>query len=313
MSWISDFWDDIKSGVRGMKEDIDDIYEAVTDGFKETVLKDNTDYKTSRELRDEASRLILGAEAKLERFKKRLNARIRCVQERLDAYQEYVQEDMHAQLVRSVEFLTQSEVDYDEMAKVLSERYQHIKFGDMRTALKKEKSRISRTLSARAPRYSKPGNVPNPLPVFPAFIATPALTTLPVMMGPLAVVSLLVMKVNKDRRVAASKQYLQATRKFSARVSAGIAKAQLNMTMLQALENHLDERRQALDIFSGGLTLLFKKKKTKNTLTQAYLLSAAILTVSRKNVLDSKGNLLVFGTPLELELYDIQKQANKLR
>lgn len=63
MGFLSNLWNTAKGIAEITKQTSDELREIATDGFKEIVIKGNSDYKTSYEKRDEANQIVASAES----------------------------------------------------------------------------------------------------------------------------------------------------------------------------------------------------------------------------------------------------------
>lgn len=301
------FFDRLKEGIElftdfrtEMKDLLDEGREIFTDGFKEMVLKDNTNYKTSFEIKSDASTIISQAQEKYEKAYNRFTKKAHALEQDIDSHYAYIADIVNISIAR-----------WSEQAKHWGTLHLE-EFATQKLLAINTLSLKPKTSAKRLQKLFSPADIKGFRPEYKQqkpindFLQIVVRTPQP---------------FNKYlaqlKRVKAANDFLEAANDFESNINVELAKIKDSENKIKCVSLRLQETESLLNLFDKELVRLLNDientkrpaKPSRRYLDKTQisgLLIASITALIEDSFVDEKGNAIVKDESLYRDILQIK-------
>lgn len=260
----------------GVFDLINEFKELMTDGFKEMVLKDNNNYKTSYETKNDSDTLLNAIENKYKNSLKKLESDISKIEPFVNQFSKYCEETVRSCLLIWCPIIeNHNSLEIKSIVSNLKSEYSHLSFKFIEGGIVNSKIMDSFKVKTKSPFYiaSSPSlNISNNNHPWIKHIIQPPIS--------------FEYKVSKRDRINASKNYENAVKDYEVMIEAEINNHKNARNRLKSVKNQLDERTKIISSFSDNLNKIITNKIRSEILLISTLLMSVIITATSVPILE---------------------------
>ncbi|MBT2689241.1 hypothetical protein J7I93_13700 [Bacillus sp. ISL-47] len=268
----------------------DEFRELTTDGFKEMVIKKNSDYKTSFQKNEMAYDLISEAEDRIEREIKSFQSKAKQTSKKVEAFNLLKLSVQQKEVSEWLNMLESNQIDFDKFSSEKYKQFNKLQFlslAEIKELQKQGDQIINSTNSRLGERPTGPSRE-SEMP-FPILITSPLLT-----------IPTAIYKMKQQRkRVEQADAYLEEAERYSQKAFLAVEKMKVKKMELTEVNRKIKEGETLLSMYSqllkGMLDDLNQVPKEDPSLQSkmeiSYLLVSAIYTVSLIQLVTKEGKV----------------------
>lgn len=237
MGFLKDFYKSSKELIDIFDQGFKEIGECATDGFKEIVIKGNSNYQTSYEKRDQANWIIASAQESLKSKIEEVNKSIQTTDGLLKKHYNFKRDIMEGNLKETQQVLS-AFIEMDIKNLIISE--------PVRKNIEVLKTAVNTQSSAAAvPSFASLGSS-------------------------LGIFRILESAYLQSKRVEAANQYLEDARDYQSQARLQVEELEMVNTKMAFIHNSINDERRMLDVLLsklGELTDQTRQNLTKGSFT----------------------------------------------